>query len=138
MECGVIYMKFVPSDSASWIKYCYIFSALPKDLKEGIKGMVRTMHKEYIDDMIIPITVDAQLGCLVKPNCVDKIAETLYGMGAVLLNNLNVDPSVRLVYSIGEIKDVNVRSIHNVKPDGVIVNVGKYLDVSNAPGIFKI
>jgi len=138
MDYGVIYMKFVPKGKPSWIKYCHLFGALPEDLKDGIKKIVFSINYEYKDNLVIPMNVDAHPGCIVKSCSVDKIAETIYGMGSVLLNKLNVDPFVRVIYSIGEIRNVNIGSIHQVANDDVMVKVGHYLDESDEPGIFGI
>jgi len=139
MEYGVIYQRLIPTESyLSWIKYCYLYGALPILLQEGIKKMVTTINEEYKDDIIVPMGLHAQLGCIVTPNSVNKIAEALFGMYSVMLNSLDVQPNIRVVYSIGEIKNINVDSIHQVAPDKIMVKVGRYLDSADDIGIFKI
>jgi len=139
MEYGVIYLKLIPKEgNLSWIKYCHIYGALPIPIQDGIKKVVDTINNEYKDDIIIPMGLDAQIGCIVTPESVRKISETIFGMYSVMLHSLDVRPDVRVVYSVGDINNVNVGSIHQVSHDDVMVKVGRYLDSSDESGIFKI
>jgi len=139
MEYGVIYLKLIPKEgNLSWIKYCHIYGALPFPIQEGIGKVVSTINNEYKGDIIVPMGLDAQLGCITTPDSVTKVAESLYGMYCVMLNSLDVAPDVRVVYSIGDIRNVNVGSIHQISHDEVMVKVGHYLDGADETGIFKI
>lgn len=139
MKYGVIYLKYIPEDTNhSWIKYCQIYGALPLDLQDGIKMVVNSTNNVYNGDMVVPMGYHAQLGCIVKAESVNKIAKSIYGMYCVMLNDIGLSPDVRVVYSIGKIKNTNVESIHQLAPDEILVKVGRYLDKSNDIGIFKI
>ena len=139
MDYGVIYLKLIPKEgNLSWIKYCHIYGALPVQIQEGIKKVVDDVNNEFKDDIIIPMGLDAQLGCIVKPGVVTKVAESIFGRYCVMLHTLDVAPDVRVVYSIGNIRNVNVGSIHRVNCDDIMIKVGHYLDGSDEPGLFKI
>lgn len=139
MEYGVIYLKLIPKKGKlSWIKYCHIFSALPEPIQEGIKEVVNHINDKYKDDIIIPMGLDAQLGCVVKSEKVSIISTSIYNMCYNLLSTLFIEPNIRLVYSVGEINNISVKSIHQVYNDEVIIKVGRYLDKSNDVGMFQI
>jgi hypothetical protein len=139
MEYGVMYIKIVSGyEKLSWIQYCMIFNALPKELQYGIKRITDRINKRYKIDMVIPLSYTAHNGCVVNSEQVEKIATDLYYGYHDMLSKISDRLSVRLVYSIGEIENVNVGTIHEIGNDDVMVRVGTFLDKYNLPGIYKV
>lgn len=136
MEYGVMYIKIVSGDEKlSWLQYCYIFGALPKQIQRGIKEITDRLNEKYKDDLVIPLTYSAQNGCVVNYKQVYRISNDLYYEYFDMLKDISDKLSVRLVYSIGEIDNINVKSIHEVDNDDVMVRIGQFLDKYNLPGI---
>ena len=139
MKCGLIYLKIVPeSKDLSWIKYCHIFGAIPEPIKEGIKLIVRDVHGHYRDDIIVPLTVGVQNGCVVKEDKVSKIATAIFNRYTYMMSNFEDNPCIRLVYSTGELENIDKDSVHSLNPEDLVVKVGHFLDASDEPGIFRI
>ena len=139
MEYGILYVRLVPKKGHfSWIRYCHIYNALPQSIQDGIKEIVTYINKKYYDDIVIPLGLDVQMGCVVKLEKINIISKDLYNKYINLLNDLSIEPNIRLVYSIGEINIANVKSVHRLYSDKVIIKVGHYLDESNEPGLYKI
>ena len=139
MEYGVMYIKILSIDEKlSWIQYCMIFNALPKVLQNGIKEITDHINKKYKINMIIPLSYTSQNGCVVNTDYVEKISTDLYYEYFDMLNKLSDKLFVRLVYSIGEIKDINVKTIHDINNDDVMIKVGRFLDKYDLPGVYKV
>jgi hypothetical protein len=62
----------------------------------------------------------------------------MYNQFCELADRQGISNSVRCVYSIGEVKDVNVDSTHQLGNDEIMVKVGRFLDESDEPGLYKI
>ena len=82
-------------------------------------------------------------GCTTTEESVEEIATDMYNQFCELADRQGISNSIRCVYSIGEIKDVNVDSTHHIMPVGskyydVMIRVGHFLDESDEPGIYKI
>ena len=145
MEYGVIYIKICPAEGspAEWIKYCYIFSEAPKSLQQNIIHIVNDINTKYSEDIIIPMDMMVHPGCTTKPEKVEDIATDMYNQFCEMMDRQGVENSVRCVYSVGEIKDVNVDSTHHIIPvggkyDDVMIRVGHFLDETDEPGLFRI
>ena len=74
---------------------------------------------------------------------VDEIANDMYSQYCDLMDRQGFPDSVRCVYSVGELADIDVKSTHGLLGgadgyDKVMLNVGRFLDESDEPGIFKI
>jgi len=138
MEYGVIYLRHISEEGyLSWIKYCHIYSSLPHPIQDSIKEIVTYINDKYKDDIIIPMGLNTQPGCITTTESVDTISNDIYKTYNKLIYSLN-EFNIRLVYSIGEIRNINVKSIHQIDNDKVMVKVGRYLDSSDEIGIFKI
>ena len=95
------------------------------------------------DSIVIPMDIDVHPGCTTIPESVEEVATDMYNQFCELAERQGVPNSIRCVYSIGEIKNVNVDSTHHIMPvggkyDDVMIRVGHFLDESDEPGLFKI
>jgi len=55
-----------------------------------------------------------------------------------MMDRQGIKDCVRCVYSIGELSNINVDSTHHLGPDEVMINLGRYLDSSDEPGLFNV
>ena len=62
----------------------------------------------------------------------------MYNQFCELAERQGIPNSVRCVYSVGELININVDSIHHLGNDEVMVKVERFLDESDEPGIYKI
>ena len=145
MEYGVIYIKVLPpkGHSSEWIRYCYIFSALPTSLQQNIKQIVDDINDKYVNDIVIPMDVMLHPGCTTKPEKVEEIATDMFSQYSEMMERQGITNCVRCVYSIGELTDISAESTHRLFHkergyDGVMIKLGRYLDSSGEPGLFKI
>jgi hypothetical protein len=69
---------------------------------------------------------------------VKVIAEDMYKQYSELCERQGIPNSVRCVYSVGELRNVNVDSTHHLGNDELMVKVGRFLDESDDPGIFEL
>jgi hypothetical protein len=145
MEYGVIYIKVCPvkGSQAEWIKYCHIFSSTPPSFQQNVKEIANDINTKYSDSIVIPMDVTVHPGCTTTKESVEEVANDMYNQFCELADRQGISNSIRCVYSIGEIKDVNVDSTHHIMPvgskyDDVMIRVGHFLDESDEPGIYKI
>jgi hypothetical protein len=145
MEYGVIYIKVCPvkGSQAEWIKYCHIFSSTPASFQQNVKEIANDINTKYSDSIVIPMDVTVHPGCTTTKESVEEVATDMYNQFLELAERQGIPNSVRCVYSIGEVKDVNVDSTHHIMPvfgkyDDVMIRVGHFLDESDEPGIYKI
>lgn len=139
MRCAIIYLRFVIDDKKlNWINYCFIFNALPNYLKNKIKIIVDEFNNEFKDDIIVPLTYSVQNGCVIKEKRIKEISSNLYLRYHNMLSELINGENIRLIYSIGNINDLNYDSIHKLRNEKLVVKTGRYLDKYDEHGIFKI
>jgi hypothetical protein len=140
MEYGVIYIKVCPKDGTpgDWIKYCRILSDTPKSFQNNSKEIANYINTKYSDSIVIPMDIDVHPGCTTTPEKVDEIAQDMYNQFCELAERQGIPNSIRCVYSIGELSNVNVDSTHHLGNDELMVKVGHFLDESDEPGIYKI
>jgi hypothetical protein len=140
MEYGVIYIKVCPKDGTpgDWIKYCQILSATPKSFQQNVEDIANDINGKYSDSIVIPMDTAVHPGCTTTPEPVEEIATDMYNQFCELVERQGIPNSVRCVYSIGELRNVDVDSTHHLGNDEVMVKVGRYLDESDEPGIYKI
>jgi len=138
MKCTLIYLKIVPKDKLSWIKYCHIFNALPQELQDNIKIILDELNEKYKDDLIIPFSYTSQTGCVVNSKIGSKVANDLFIRYDSMMKKYIDDPSIRIVYGIGDIEKLNVNSVHELHPEPVVVKVGRTLDKSDETGIWYV
>lgn len=140
MKCGVMYVKICPDDkqSGSWIKYCYIKSITPKSFQLGSNCIVNYINSTYKDDIIIPMDDNVHPGIVTKPDKIYTIAKEIYEKFCILASKEGMPNSIRCVYSIGNLIDTNVKSIHFLSNSDLMIKLGRYLDSSEKSGIFEI
>lgn len=135
---GVIYAKICPKDkkNGSWIKYCHLISQTPQSFQDEMRDIVDYINKKY--SLIIPMDFSVHPGCVSNVEEVDEVAKEIFEKLKDLAKKQGIENSIRCVYGIGELEDVNVESIHYLKPYEIMVKVGRFLDNSDEPGLFKI
>jgi len=140
MKYGVIYIKICPKEGTpgDWIKYCQILSATPKSFQLNAKVIADDINSRYSDDIVIPMDIDVNPGCTTTPESVKEIAEDMYNQFCELVERQGIPNSVRCVYSVGELRNVNVDSTHHLGNDKIMVKLGRFLDESDEPGIFEV
>jgi hypothetical protein len=141
MEYGIIYIKVCPpkGHNAEWLKYCQIFTSIPKSLQNNIIDIVKNINLKYSDDLVIPMDIDLHPGCTTTVESVEVIANEMYSEYCEMMERQGLDVEcVRCLYSVGELSTVDTDSTHNLRPDDVMVNLGRTLDSSDEPGIFKV
>ena len=138
MEYGVIYIKICPKGSGEWIKYCHIFSSTPLSFQQNVKEIANDINTKYSDSIIIPMDIDVHPGCTTTLESVEEISNDMYNQFCELADRQGFSNSIRCVYSVGELSNVNVKSTHHLGNDEVMVRVGHFLDESDEPGIYKI
>ena len=140
MEYGVIYIKICPKEGTpgEWIKYCQILSATPKSFQKNAEDIANDINTKYSDSIVIPMDIDVHPGCTTTPESVEEVATDMYNQFCELAERQGVPNSIRCVYSVGEMDNVDYESTHYLPPYPVMVKVGRFLDESYEPGIYKI
>ncbi len=140
MEYGVIYIKICPEKGSpgEWIKYCHILSSTPLSFQQNAKEIADNINSKYSDSIVIPMDIDVHPGCTTLPESVEEIATDIYNQFCELAERQGIPNSVRCVYSVGVLSNVDVESTHQLGNDEVVVKVGRFLDESDEPGIYKI
>lgn len=140
MEYGVIYIKICPikGTPGEWIKYCHIFTSTPKSFQNNVRLIVNDINTKYQDDIVIPMDISVHPGCVTTTESVEVIANDIYNQYLDMVDRQGIPNSVRCIYSIGELSNIDVSSIHRLGNDDIMVKVGRYLDSSDETGIFKV
>jgi hypothetical protein len=138
MEYGVIYIKVCPKRSAAWLKHCHILSSTPMSFQQNVVDIANNINSKYLNDIVIKMDVAIHPGCTTIPEKVEEVSTDMYNQYCELAERQGISDSVRCVYSIGELSNVDVKSTHQLGNDEVIVKVGRFLDESDEPGIYKI
>ena len=140
MEYGVIYIKVCPvkGSKAEWVKYCHIFSSTPQSFQQNVKEIANNINTKYSSDIVIPMDTRVHPGCTTTSEKVEEIATDIYNQFLELADRQGIPNSVRCVYSIGELSYVDVDSTHKLGNDEVMIKLGRFLDESDEPGIYKI
>ena len=137
-EYGVIYIKVCPTGNGEWVKYCHFLSETPKSFQQNVETIANDINKKYSEDIVIPMDIDVHPGCTTKPEKVDEIAQDMYNQFSELAEIQGIPNSIRCVYSIGELENVNKESTHHLIAYPVMIKIGRFLDESDEPGIYKI
>jgi hypothetical protein len=140
MEYGVIYIKVCPKDGTpgDWIKYCHILSATPKSFQKNAEDIANDINTKYSDSIVIPMDIDVHPGCTTTPESVEEVATDMYKQFCDLVERQGIPNSIRCVYSVGVLSNIDVKSTHQLGNDEVMVKIGHFLDESSDPGIYKI
>ena len=137
-EYGVIYIKVCPTGNGEWVKYCHFLSETPKSFQQNVETIANDINKKYSEDIVIPMDIDVHPGCTTKPKKVEEIATDMYNQFSELAEIQGIPNSIRCVYSIGELENVNKESTHHLIAYPVMIKIGRFLDESDEPGIYKI
>ena len=140
MRYGVIYIKICPKEGTpgDWIKYCNFLSETPKSFQQNVEMIANSINSKYSDEIVIPMDIDVHPGCTTTPESVKLIAEDMYNQFSELVERQGIPNSVRCVYSIGDLENVDKESTHHLIAYPVLVKVGRFLDESDEPGIFYL
>jgi hypothetical protein len=140
MEYGVIYIKICPKKGTpgEWIRYCHILSSTPKSFQKNAEDIANNINTKYSDSIVIPMDIDVHPGCTTTPESVEEVATDMYNQFCDLAERQGVPNSIRCVYSVGELSNVEVDSTHHLGNYEVMVRVGRFLDESDEPGIFRV
>ncbi len=140
MEYGVIYIKICPKKGSpgEWIKYCHILSSTPISFQQNVKSIADDINTKYSDSIVIPMDINVHPGCTTTSESVEEIATDMYNQFCELVERQGISNSIRCVYSVGELSNVDVDSTHSLGNDEVMVKLGHFLDESDEPGIYKI
>lgn len=137
MKCGVIYVKLVPkTHHLSFIKYCYMFKALPLKMQKDIEEIVQLINNKYKDYLIIPMVCGVHPGCVVLPEFTNLVASELYQIYDMMMRKYCDTPSVRCAGLIGDVIDpYNSNNIHTTHGDALI-ELGRFLDSTDDTGLY--
>ena len=140
MEYGIVYIKICPKEGTpgDWIKYCHLLSATPMSFQKNVSEIAADINFRYMDDIVIPMDVDVHPGCVTKPDRVKEIAEEMYSKFSEMAERQGIPNSIRCVYSVGEMEKVDYDSAHYLPAYPVMIEVGRFLDSSDEPGIFPL
>ena len=140
MNYGVVYVKICPpkGHNAEWIKYCHILSSTPTSLQSNIRQIVNKINSDYKDSIVIPMDITVHPGCTTTYESVEEISNKIYSMYVEMMDRQDVPDCVRCVYSVGELSNIDVDSTRHLGSDEVRIELGRFLDSSDEPGIFKV
>jgi hypothetical protein len=62
----------------------------------------------------------------------------MYNQFCELAKIQGIPNSIRCVYSVGELENVNKESTHLLLAYPVMIKIGRFLDESDEPGIYKV
>jgi len=145
MEYGILYAKvtFPSNHRLSWLNDCFLTNILPKDLQEEIRKLSIDINSKYKDSIVVPMDNRIIPGCVSRPESIEDIANDIYQGMSDIFKRLGVDENcIRLVYGIGEVDEDHmentVKSAHEVGGFPIMIKIGRFLDSSKKPGIFKV
>jgi hypothetical protein len=134
MEYGIIYIKVCPKGSGAWIKHCHILSSTPMSFQQNVVDIANNINSKYSNDIVIKMDVSIHPGCTTTPEKVEEVATDMYNQYCELAVRQGIDNSVRCVYTIGELSNVDVKSTHQLGNDDDVVKLGHFLDESDNSG----
>ena len=120
-----------------WIKYCHFLSETPKSFQENVKRIVDDINSIYKEDIVISMDEDVHPGCTTKPDKVKEIAEDMYKQYSDMCARQGIPDTVRTVYTIGELDNVDKESTHYLHSK-TMIKLGRFLDESDETGIYEI
>ena len=138
MQYGVIYIKICPKGSGAWLKHCHILSSTPMSFQRNVVDIMNNINSKYSDDIVIKMDLNIHPGCTTTVESVEEVATDMYSQFCELAERQGIPNSVRCVYSVGELSNIDVKSTHELSNDDIVVKIGHFLDESDEPGIFKI
>lgn len=141
MEYGIFYLKtvFPKGHRLEWLNYLGISKYIPKDLSNEIDLLISDINSKQ--GIIIPMDKGVDAGCVTTPEIIEEISNEVYNRFCQIFEKItsdNVKDCIRLVWGIGEIENVNYKSTHYLPAYPIMIKIGRFLDSSKKPGIFKV
>ena len=142
-EYGILYAKvcFPKEHRLNWLNYCGLFYFLPKDLQDELILFSNQINQKWNNGIIIPMDTLLQPGCVTTPSIVEEVAKDIFDGFNQMIEKLTGEKNcVRLVWGIGEMNEEieSEKSLHKVGYYPIVLKVGRFLDESNDPGMFKV
>jgi hypothetical protein len=138
-EYGIFYLKtvFPKRHKLEWLNYLSLSRSLPKDLSEEIDNIANDINSR--EGIVIPLDRAIQPGCVTLPEIVEEVANEVYNRFCEIFEKLTGDKDcIRLVWGIGEIENVDEETTHHLHHYPILIKVGRFLDSSKKPGIYKV
>ena len=138
-EYGIFYLKtvFPRGHKLEWLNYLHIESGIPDDLLDKINVVADEIN--FKSGIIIPLDKSIQPGCVTTSEIVEEVANEVYQKFCDIFERLTGDKDcIRLVWGIGEIDNVDKDTTHHLNSYPIVIKVGRFLDSSKEPGIFKV
>ena len=141
MEYGIFYLKTVFSKGhrLEWLNYLHISKSMPKDLSDELNLLVSEINSK--DGIIIRMDKGVDPGCVTTSEIIEEVSNEVYNRFCDIFEKLtsdNVKDCIRLVWGIGEMENINYKSTHYLPAYPIVIKVGRFLDSSKKPGIFKV
>ena len=144
-EYGVMYAKvvFPVGHRLNWLKYTFITSLLPKELKQGISDLSNKINDKYKDVIVIPMDNKIHPGCVTEPEYIEEISKSIYSGFSDLFHQ---EDCIRVCYTILELDESEIEKVkstheigtHSSKNNYLKMCVFNKLDSDDTPGVFKI
>ena len=138
-EYGIFYLKtvFPRGHKLEWLNYLHIESGIPDDLLDKINVVADEIN--FKSGIIIPLDKSIQPGCVTTPEIIEEVVNEVYQKFCDIFEKLTGEKDcIRLVWGIGEITNVDKYTTHYLDNYPIVVKVGRFLDSSKEPGIFKV
>ena len=141
MEYGIFYLKtvFPKGHRLEWLNYLHISKSMPKDLSDELNLLVSEINSK--DGIIIRMDKGVDPGCVTTSEIIEEVSNEVYNRFCDIFEKLtsdNVKDCIRLVWGIGEMENINYKSTHYLPAYPIVIKVGRFLDSSKKPGIFKV
>ena len=141
MEYGIFYLKtvFPKGHRLEWLNYLHISKSMPKDLSDELNLLVSEINSK--NGIIIRMDKGVDPGCVTTSEIIEEISNEVYNRFCDIFEKLtsdNVKDCIRLVWGIGEMENINYKSTHYLPAYPIVIKVGRFLDSSKKPGIFKV
>jgi hypothetical protein len=112
---------------------------MPKDLSDELNLLVSEINSK--NGIIIPMDKGVDPGCVTTIEIIEEVSNEVYNRFCEIFERLtrdNVKDCIRLVWGIGEMENINYKSTHYLPAYPIVIKVGRFLDSSKKPGIFKV
>ena len=141
MEYGIFYLKtvFPKGHRLEWLNYLHISKSMPKDLSDELNLLVSEINSK--NGIIIRMDKGVDPGCVTTSEIIEEVSNEVYNRFCDIFEKLtsdNVKDCIRLVWGIGEMENINYKSTHYLPAYPIVIKVGRFLDSSKKPGIFKV
>ncbi len=135
-EFGIFYIRpvFPSGHKLEWLNY-YKLSNVPHVSRPKIKSLSKSINQR--NDIIVPMDSNIHPGCVTKSESIKEISNEVYNEFCNILGKENV----RMVWGIGKMKFDEIKnapSLHRLGNFPIVIEVGRLLDSSNSPGIFRV